>query len=103
MESVSSLFIVLVNETSIKIKVAYARRIRGRRMYGGQATHLPLRLNQAGVIPIIFAISIVLLPSMLGNFLRGVSNPTIARLAQIAHVLTFSFNHLFIISFIFFW
>ncbi|HUW21352.1 MAG TPA: preprotein translocase subunit SecY [Candidatus Bathyarchaeia archaeon] len=77
-------FIVLVNETSVKIKIAYARRIQGRRMYGGQATHLPLRLNQAGVIPIIFAISIVLLPSMVGNFLRGAANPVIARLAQTA-------------------
>jgi preprotein translocase subunit SecY len=75
-------FVVLVNETSIKVKIAYARRIRGRKMYGGQATHLPLRLNQAGVIPIIFAISIVLLPSMIGNFLGGVSNQIIARLAQ---------------------
>lgn len=75
-------FIVLVNETSVKIKIAYARRIRGRKMYGGQATHLPLRLNQAGVIPIIFAISIVLLPSMIGNFLRGVPNQTVASIAQ---------------------
>jgi len=75
-------FIVLVNEASVKVKIAYARRIQGRKMYGGQSTHLPLRLNQAGVIPIIFAISIVLLPSMLGNFLKGVSNPTVARIAQ---------------------
>lgn len=75
-------FIVLVNETSVKIKIAYARRIQGRRMYGGQATHLPLRLNQAGVIPIIFAISLVLLPSMVGNFLSGSSNQAVARVAQ---------------------
>jgi preprotein translocase subunit SecY len=75
-------FVVLVNETSVKIKIAYARRIQGRRMYGGQSTHLPLRLNQAGVIPIIFAISFVLLPSMAGNFLKGSSNQTIARIAQ---------------------
>ncbi|MBN1262954.1 MAG: preprotein translocase subunit SecY [Candidatus Pacebacteria bacterium] len=76
-------FVVLVNETSVKVKIAYARRISGRRMYGGQSTHLPLKLNQAGVIPIIFAISIVLLPSMMGSFLSGVKNPTVARLAEI--------------------
>ncbi|MFC1790105.1 preprotein translocase subunit SecY, partial [Patescibacteria group bacterium] len=75
-------FIVLVSEASVKIKIAYARQIRGRRMYGGQNTHLPLRLNQAGVIPIIFAISIVLLPSMVGNFLKGSSNQSLANFAQ---------------------
>lgn len=73
--------IVIVNEATRQIRVAYAKRIRGRRMYGGQDTYLPLRLNQAGVIPIIFAISLILLPSMIGNFLRGVPNPTIANLA----------------------
>lgn len=73
--------IVIVNESTRQIRVAYAKRIRGRRMYGGQDTYLPLRLNQAGVIPIIFAISLILLPSMIGNFLRAVPNPTVANLA----------------------
>lgn len=73
--------IVIVNEATRQIRVAYAKRIRGRRMYGGQDTYLPLRLNQAGVIPIIFAISLILLPSMIGNFLRAVPNPTIAHFA----------------------
>lgn len=61
--------IITVNEATRQIAVHYARRIRGTRMYGGQATYLPLRLNQAGVIPIIFAVSLVLLPSLVGNFL----------------------------------
>lgn len=73
--------IVVINEASRKIRIQYARRIKGRKIYGGQATHLPLRINQAGVIPIIFAISLILLPSMIGNFLQAVPNPTIARLA----------------------
>ena len=47
-----------------------------------QSTYLPLRINQAGVIPIIFAVSLVLLPSMLGNFLTGVGNPLLASLAR---------------------
>lgn len=74
--------VVIVNEASRKIRIQYARRIKGRRIYGGQSTFLPLRINQAGVIPIIFAVSLVLLPSMLGNFLGGVGNPTIAGLAK---------------------
>src|SRR3989344_4858323 len=70
--------IVLVNEATRKVPIAYAKRVRGKALYGGQTTHLPLRLNQAGVIPIIFAVSLVLLPSMLANFLGQVPNPAIA-------------------------
>ncbi len=73
--------IVVVNEATRQVRVAYAKRIRGRKIYGGRDTYLPLRLNQAGVIPIIFAISLILLPSMVGNFLRAVPNQTLASLA----------------------
>jgi preprotein translocase subunit SecY len=76
--------IVFINEAIRKVTVQYAKRIRGSRMYGGQTTHLPLRVNQAGVIPIIFAVSLVLLPSLLGGFLQAVPNPTIARISSIA-------------------
>jgi preprotein translocase subunit SecY len=75
--------VVFINEASRKVKVQYARRIIGRRVYGGQSTYIPLRINQAGVIPIIFAVSLVLLPSMLGNFLTGVSNSVFANLAKV--------------------
>ena len=51
-------------------------------MYGGQTTHLPLRVNQAGVIPIIFAVSLVLLPSLVGRFVATVPNPTVVRIAE---------------------
>lgn len=60
--------IVLISEATRQIPVQYARRIRGTKMYGGQSTYLPLRLNQAGVIPIIFAVSLVLLPSIVANY-----------------------------------
>lgn len=73
--------IVIVDESSRKIRIQYARRVRGRKVYGGQSAYLPLKINQAGVIPIIFAVSLILLPSMLGNFLQGVSQPTIAKVA----------------------
>jgi len=75
--------VVYVNEASRRVKIQYARRIMGRRVYGGQSTYLPLRINQAGVIPIIFAVSLILLPSMLGNFLGGVGNPVVSQVAKI--------------------
>ncbi len=62
--------IVIINEATRQITVYYAKRVRGNKMYGGQSTHLPLRLNQAGVIPIIFAVSLVLLPSLIANYLN---------------------------------
>jgi len=74
--------IVFVNEGQRNIPVSYAKRIRGNRMYGGTSTHLPLRVNQAGVIPIIFAMSIMLFPGMVANFLANVSNPTVAGAAK---------------------
>lgn len=74
--------IVIVNEGTRKIIVQYARRVRGNRVYGGSATYLPLRVNQAGVIPIIFAVSLILLPSILGRFLETVPNQTIASIAK---------------------
>jgi preprotein translocase subunit SecY len=73
--------IVIVNEGTRRITVQYARRIRGNRVYGGQATHLPLRVNQAGVIPIIFAVSLILLPSIMGRFLQTSPIPILAKTA----------------------
>jgi preprotein translocase subunit SecY len=61
--------IVLVNEGQRRIPVQYAKRIRGNRMYGGQSTHIPLRVNSAGMIPLIFAISIMIFPGTIANFL----------------------------------
>jgi len=66
--------IVVVNEATRQIAVYYAKRVRGNKIYGGQSTHLPLRLNQAGVIPIIFAVSLVLMPSLIANYLSASSN-----------------------------
>ena len=67
--------VVFVNEANRRIPISYARRVRGTKLYGGASTYLPLRINQAGVIPIIFAISLVLLPSMLGRFLQQTPSP----------------------------
>jgi preprotein translocase subunit SecY len=73
--------IVIMNEASRQVPIQYARRIRGGNAYGGQFTHLPLRLNQAGVIPIIFAISLVLIPSLIGRVASQIPQPTIANFA----------------------
>ncbi|MDP3770518.1 MAG: preprotein translocase subunit SecY [Candidatus Sungbacteria bacterium] len=64
--------VVIISEGQRNIPVSYAKRIRGMKMYGGVSTHLPLRVNQAGVIPIIFSVSIILFPGLIGNFLAGV-------------------------------
>lgn len=63
--------VVLVTEARRNIPVSYAKRVRGMKMYGGVSTYLPLSINPAGVIPIIFALSILLFPSMIANFLAG--------------------------------
>lgn len=74
--------VVYMTEGQRNIPVSYAKRIRGNRMYGGTSTHLPLRVNQAGVIPIIFAMSIMLFPGMIANFLANASNATVAGMAR---------------------
>jgi preprotein translocase subunit SecY len=81
--------IIVITEATRQITVFYARRVRGNNMEGGQSTHLPLRLNQAGVIPIIFAVSLVLLPSMLGNFFVSSKN---AGMHSVGLFLTTAFN-----------
>jgi preprotein translocase subunit SecY len=73
--------VVFMNEASRNIVVQYAKRMRTGREYGGQSTHLPLRVNQAGVIPIIFAVSLVLLPSMVGRFVQQIPNKAWADIA----------------------
>jgi preprotein translocase subunit SecY len=63
--------IVLVNEGQRRIPVQHAKRIRGNRMYGGTTTYIPLRVNSAGMIPLIFAVSIMVFPGMIANFLTS--------------------------------
>lgn len=60
--------VVLVTEAQRNIPIAYAKRVRGNKLLGGVNTHLPLRLNQAGVIPIIFAVSIMIFPALVAQF-----------------------------------
>lgn len=73
--------VVYVTEAERSVPVTYAKQVRGNKVYGGASTYLPLRLNQAGVIPIIFALSILLFPQIISNFLSNVSNATISNIA----------------------
>ncbi|MBP6866317.1 MAG: preprotein translocase subunit SecY [Candidatus Pacebacteria bacterium] len=72
--------VVVVTEAERPIQVTYAKRVRGNKMYGGGSTYVPLRVNMAGVMPIIFALSILLFPTMIGSALTNASNPTIAKI-----------------------
>jgi preprotein translocase subunit SecY len=80
---------VFVNEAVRRVPVQYARRVRGNKTSGGSSSYLPLRVNQAGVIPIIFAVSLVLIPSLLGGFFQQMKNPM---LAGIGKTLSTAFN-----------
>ncbi len=74
--------VVIVTEGQRNIPVSYARRVRGNKMFGGTNTHLPIRVNQAGVIPIIFAISIILFPPMIAGFFVNAKTVMIVNVAQ---------------------
>ena len=75
--------VVVVTEAERPIPVTYAKRVRGMKMYGGGSTYLPLRVNQAGVIPIIFALSLLLFPQMIGNFLASSSNSILLSISKV--------------------
>ncbi len=74
--------IVFINEAVRKIPVYYAKRIKGNRLYSGATNFLPLKLNQAGVIPIIFAVSFVLMPQLVGNFIVYSPNSALSSIGR---------------------
>jgi len=73
---------VFMNEAIRKVQIQYARRTRGDRSFGGQTTHFPIKINVAGVLPIIFAVSIMLAPSFVGRFLSTQANSQVAQFGQ---------------------
>ena len=73
--------VIYISEAQRNIPINYARRIRGSRVFGGVSTYLPMRVNNAGVIPIIFALSILLFPGMIANFLAAYNIPGISQIA----------------------
>ena len=74
--------VIVMTEAERPVPITYAKRVRGGKMYGGVSTYLPLRVNQAGVIPIIFALSILLFPQLIGGFLSGLANPTAQHIGE---------------------
>jgi len=73
--------VVFINEGERKVPISYARRVRGNKMFGGSSSYLPLKVNQAGVIPIIFAVSILLFPQFFGQMI-AIFSPSISLLVN---------------------
>jgi len=76
-------FVVYITEGQRNIPISYAGRGGGNRLFGGQGSHLPLRVNQAGVIPIIFALSLLLFPGLIASFFAGARTPWVAQGAEL--------------------
>jgi len=90
--------VIMVQQGERRIPVQYAKRVVGRRMYGGQSTHIPMKVNQAGVIPIIFASSVLVFPLTLAQFV-----PSIAQAVdRVIGYGTFGYNLLYFVLVIFF-
>jgi preprotein translocase subunit SecY len=86
--------VIFVQQGVRKIPVQYAKRVVGRKMYGGQTTHIPLKVNAAGVIPVIFALSLLMFPPTIASYWRGnvvaewiINNLSINQTAPLAIVL----------------
>jgi len=91
--------IVLINEGQRRIPVHYAKRVRGNRQYGGTTTFIPLKVNSAGMIPLIFAVSIMVFPGMIAQFLTASANESMRNLggvlARYLSPTTFQYNLLY--------
>ncbi len=100
-------FIVFVERAQRRIPVSYAKRVIGRKVYGGQNTHLPLRVNTGGVIPIIFAASVITIPATIGTMVKSPIVQTVAgqfspgmplyNLVYIAAIVFFTYFYISII------
>ncbi|MCK9221813.1 MAG: preprotein translocase subunit SecY [Limnochordia bacterium] len=89
--------VILIQEGQRRIPVQYAKRVVGRRVYGGQSTYIPLRVNQAGVMPVIFASSVLTFPLTLAQFI-----PAISGIERWLGVGTVGYNILYVVLTIFF-
>lgn len=81
-EVITVLGIVVIYEGQRQIPVHYGKRVRGMKVYGGQSTHIPLRVNSAGMIPLIFASSILILPGVIAQYFLGSQNTLVSGIAQ---------------------
>jgi preprotein translocase subunit SecY len=102
--------IVVVQEAQRRIPVQYAKRVRGNRVYGGGSTHVPLRVNSAGMIPLIFAMSILLFPSTVASYFLNNPNEWLSGAARFVitymsttSVLYWGLYFLLVVAFTFFY
>lgn len=96
----SIIAVVVIHEGERRIPVQYAKRVVGRKVYGGQSTHIPIKVNSAGVIPVIFAMSILMFPGTIASFF-----PNVGFANAIANAFTFGnwiYNTLYVLLIIFF-
>ena len=100
--------VVYLTEAQRNVPITYARQVRGNRLYGGANTHLPLRVNQAGMIPIIFALSFMLFPPLIGQYLStsagfvGTAASYVVRLFQNS-IFYDSFYFILVVAFTYFY
>lgn len=101
--------IVVVQEGQRRIPVQFAKRIRGTRMYGGSTTHIPMRVNSAGMIPLIFAMSIMLFPGTVASYFQysegwvGAVGSFIANVFSPTHLVYWVLYFLMVVGFTFFY
>jgi preprotein translocase subunit SecY len=72
---------VMIQEGQRRIPVHYAKRVRGNKIYGGQSTHIPLQVNSAGMIPLIFAVSIIMFPGVVASYFVNAQVPLVRSIA----------------------
>ncbi|MBU1084016.1 MAG: preprotein translocase subunit SecY, partial [Candidatus Omnitrophica bacterium] len=95
--------VVLITQGQRKIPIQYAKRVVGRRIYGGQSTYIPLRVNQSGVIPIIFAQSIILFPATIAGFVQSRALQSVAGSLTMGRPLYYVVYSLLILFFCYFY
>ena len=95
--------VVAIQEGERRIPVQYAKRVVGRKMYGGQSTHIPLKVNQAGVIPVIFATSLLAFPTTIASFFTGRVATWITSVLEHGSPVFLSLEFLLIIAFTYFY
>ena len=96
-------FVVWSNEAERRIPVQYAKRLVGRRMYQGTSTHLPIKVNTAGVIPVIFAVSLLILPQTVASFWSNTTVKNIATLVGFGQPLNLALQFVLVVAFTFFY
>jgi preprotein translocase subunit SecY len=95
--------VIWMQEGQRRVPVQYAKRVKGRKYYGGQSTHMPIRVNTAGVIPVIFSTSLLAIPMTLAQFVKAPWAQTVGEIFGYSGPLYIAANALLIVFFTFFY